>query len=131
MVQGRDSNKKCVLGTVLICSVLVALSVFHLTIPTQAQETAQNLRSLFERLNEQIQANRGFEIVVKFKTPLVEGQDTWIIPDTRSADPNDEISIYISEIGDDYICFDAVRGSARDIDCTPYSNIVLVRHLVD
>ena len=95
---------------------------------TQAQNDTKTLRTLFERIDLQIKNNQDFLVAIQFQTPIVENKSVWVIPDSREKS-GDEVSVYIGEIGDDYVCFDALRGSARYFECTPYSNIVSIRYL--
>jgi hypothetical protein len=127
-------NKKQLLIAGL-CLVLVASflipSLVYQAASLRAQESSTNLRSLLERLNNQTSQNDGFQIAIQFRSPVVPDDETiWVIPDIRE-DASDEISRAISEIGDDYICFDVVRGGARFNECFPFSNIVSVRYFIE
>lgn len=92
-----------------------------------SQVSSDSLGAVLNRLKTQIDEDPQFLIAIQFVAPLAEGEDTvWTIPDRRA---NDDISIQISDIGDDYVCFDSLRGSARYTECTPFSNIVVIRYL--
>ncbi|HEX3049419.1 MAG TPA: hypothetical protein VHP83_02110 [Aggregatilineaceae bacterium] len=80
-------------------------------------------------LNQQSQNNPDFTFAIRFQTPLVPDDDiVYVLPDY--GDSESDISRFVSEIGDDYVCFDVLGGSARFIQCTPFSNIVSVRSFV-
>ncbi|MEO8610775.1 MAG: hypothetical protein ABI690_22950 [Chloroflexota bacterium] len=130
MVRSADNKKILVIFLVLTLTIgAVVLTISSLRV-TLAQNSTENMQSLFERIDEQIKANQGFMISIQFQTPIIENEPVWVIPDTREKD-GDEVSVAISEIGDDYVCFDALRGSARYMECTPYSNIASIRYFVN
>lgn len=126
----RSVDKKLFLILLIMMIVLTALSIFTMNIRyISAEIDTLNMMSLFEKLNHQIANDQDFFIAIQFVTPLVGGEEVWLIP-YRGEAPED-ISVYINEIGDDYICFDSIRGSARYLECTPYSNIAGVWHLIE
>jgi hypothetical protein len=96
----------------------------------QAQGQADNMRLLMEQLRNRIANESEFKVAIRFAIPLIPDEDVvWVIPDKLETD-TDEISRAISEIGDDYTCFDVIGGAARFIECTPFSNIVSIRYFV-
>lgn len=119
-------------GTVnkIILIVGIAIFVMLLTLPVvlssnkvAAQEPRLNMNNLLNRLHRD-----EVEILFQFAIPLVADQNVWTVPD-RIDGPEDEITIQIAEIGEDYICFRMRSGQAIDMRCTPFSNIVSVSYL--
>lgn len=97
---------------------------------TKAQENTHNMRTMLEQLEEKMISDTDFQVAIRFVTPIIPDEDiVWVLPD-HFTDDKDQMSRSISEIGDDYICFDVIGGAARFIECTPFSNIVSVRYLV-
>lgn len=124
-------NMKLGIALILVITGVLSFNIlahFLSPQPIQASNDRSTMRALFERVNQQINDNDGFLVSIKFVTPLIEDEETWLIPDRRS---EDEVSIAISEIGDEYVCFDTLRGAARFLQCTPYSNIAGIRYLIN
>lgn len=108
----------------VICALF--LCIFWITeMSTQAKvsDSASNMRSLLEQLHKDKR-----QILFQFAIPLVADEVLWDIPDVNVSD-EDQVSRSISNIGDDYICFDELAGQANSIRCTPLSNIVSVSYL--
>jgi hypothetical protein len=130
MVQNVVKHTNWFILLLLAVSILLIVTITQLGFQrVAAQETSTNMRYLFEKIEKQMTSDSGFLVAIQFVTPIVEGEKTWVLPDTREK-PNDEVSISISEIDDDYVCFDSLRGSARYIECTPYTNIASIRYFV-
>jgi hypothetical protein len=93
-------------------------------------DSPSSMRTLLEELDERTETEEGFLIAIRFQTALVPDDDiVWVIPHRRENE--NDISRLISEIGDDYICFDVLGGNTRFIECTPFSNIVSIRYFVE
>jgi hypothetical protein len=99
---------------------LIGLQVFN---KVAAQERVLDMNNLLNRLYED-----EVEVLFQFAIPLVADQNVWIVPDGINGS-EDEITIQIAEIGEDYICFRMRSGQAIDMRCTPFSNIVSVSYL--
>ena len=124
----RASSSIIRLKWIITIVVLTTLSTTLLTLTSSsrgvyAQETASNMRTLLTHLDEE-----EVSILFQFAVPLVAEQTDWIIPNGLDGQ-DDDISINISEIGDDYICFDELAGQAYSNRCTPFSNIVSISYL--
>ena len=111
--------------TVAVWGVII-LSVIQ---PISAQELSQshNMRELLETLNAQIEGATPIQITFRFEHPLMDNEELfWEIP-YRS--PDGEVSRWIGEIGNDFVCFYEQAGSTGVARCTPFSNIVSVSYL--
>jgi hypothetical protein len=53
----------------------------------------------------------------------------WTVPDGLNDGPEDETTIQIEGIGEDYICFRVRSGQAIKVICTPFSNIASISYL--
>lgn len=116
-----------IISSILIGIIMVCI-VNLLIIPSSSQSEERRLRFLLEDLRERSEKETNFTITIVFHTPILPNQDYVVIPDRRISD---EISRYISEIGEDYICFDAVLGAIREIECIPFTNIANVSYFVE
>lgn len=118
-----DTNKVVVASGVALIVVLMALVVVHSSNKVAAQEQKLNMSNLFSRLHE-----NEVEVLFQFAIPLVSDQNVWIVPDGIDG-LDDEITIHIADIGEDYICFRMRSGQAIDVRCTPFSNIASISYL--
>jgi hypothetical protein len=91
-----------------------------------AQETPKNYYELFLDLQEQMNQDANLQIAIRLHTPIVEDENVFIVPDF---DASDNITRVLSEIGEDYVCFNVLGGSARFTECVPFSNIASIRWL--
>lgn len=122
--------RKTILALVVTLA-LVLIGVYTNTpINTKAQENENKTMRLFlESLNANIKDQPGFQVSVTFAIPLTDSEETrWTIPYTSE---NGEIQRIFGVIGDDFVCFYELAGSAPIGHCTPYSNIVAVSWLGD
>lgn len=88
-----------------------------------ADNTTSNMSQLIKELNDTKK-----QILFQFTVPLVANETTWNVPsDSRNSD--DQVSRYISSVGEDYVCFDELAGQAYSIRCTPFSNIASISYL--
>lgn len=100
---------------IVLFVTLVAATLFALTLvgrPTAAQTPSTTLRALLESLSV-----NGQPVTIQFAVPLVSGEATWTLPDSR-------VNRTISDIGDDYICFSEPWNNDTRTRCTPFANIV-------
>jgi hypothetical protein len=108
---------------VLVTLVLTTLLITQVYSQSEASDSSAKISLLLKQLDQD-----GKQILFRFTIPLVADETVWAIPDEIQGD-EDEISRYISDIGDDYICFDELAGQAYSIRCTPFSNIVSISYL--
>ena len=113
----------------IIFIVMMVLMLLNYQSHLLSQTDASNFRALLEKYKDEMDLNEGFVIAIRLKTPIIPGEEVIIVPD-KNESAEDEFSRVISEIGDDYICFDSLGGSARLIECVPFSNIASIRHFV-
>jgi hypothetical protein len=118
-----DLNKIAAIGVFAVIFMFLALLVMHSSDKVAAQEPRLNMSNLLNRLYED-----EVEVLFQFAIPLVADQNVWTVPDGIDG-PEDEITIQIAEIGEDYICFRMRSGQAIDMRCTPFSNIVSISYL--
>jgi hypothetical protein len=105
-------------------TLLTALNFFYFH-DSVAQEKTTNFRAFFERARQRLIDETYFVLHIQFEHPLVVGGEAaWHI-----GDANAEYFRGIVEIGDDYVCFNELRGAAEGWLCTPFSNIVSVGFL--
>ncbi|MBC7809669.1 MAG: hypothetical protein H7175_00885 [Burkholderiales bacterium] len=112
-----------VLVAILSAMTVVLLSTILISRQAQAQESGTSMQERLSRFDGEIDS-----ISFQFVTPLVADEIYWNIPDGLDAE-GDVISIDISEIGEDYICFRYRSGEVVDIMCTPFNNIVSFSYL--
>ena len=110
--------------TVVLGLILVTTLNFFYFHDSVAQEDITNFRAFLERMRLRQIEESYLVVFFKFKEPLVEDEKIWGI-----GDPNSEIIRTIVEIGDDYVCFNELRGGAEGWRCTPFTNIVSVSFL--
>ncbi|MCC6615499.1 MAG: hypothetical protein IT320_18645 [Anaerolineae bacterium] len=118
----RVANLDPVLKLLTFCAVVGIGSVLLLVSQSASYVTAQEGQLKMSELLAQI---RDEEILFRFSVPLVADQSTWTVPDGIDG-PDDETTIQIDEIGEDYICFRERAGQAIFKRCTPFTNIVLI-----
>ncbi len=118
-------------GVVISLVLAVSLAIF-LAMSTMsranAQDSSRRFAELFTELMPQLQPDGELQIAIRLHTSIVEGENVLIVPQSR--DSQEGVSRVVSEIGEDFLCFDVVGGSARFIECIPFSNIASVRYLV-
>ena len=118
-------NRNRMIFTIIVCIVLIIVLIAH---NSYAQSSASNMRQMLEDLSFQIDETPGFSIGFKFVEPLIDDELSWSIP---YSDREFGVERWIGEIGDDYICFFELAGSANIVRCTPYTNIVGVVYLAN
>lgn len=122
-------HKHVAKSMLVFSSIILGLVIFIAIQTISAQETSQHndMRELLEALNVMIETEAPFHVTFQFRQPLTEiGGDFWEIPYNP---PNEDISRWIGEIGDDFICFYEQAGSTGIARCTPFSNIVSISYL--
>jgi hypothetical protein len=121
-------NKSIMLMLVYIVLVLS----FGLWQSTQAQDgnEAENFRLLLEEIQLTAQNEPSIIIFFTFYEPLGGNinENTLAIPTENTTE---NVTINISRIGNDYICFYDRGGSAVFETCTPFSNIVSIGYLTN
>lgn len=97
---------------ILTAAVALAVTFGLANRPTSAQDNPEQLQGLLESLKAS-----GAPITIQFQSPLVPGETTWTLPDTR-------FNRTIADIGTDYICFSEPWNSTTRQRCTPFENIL-------
>jgi hypothetical protein len=109
---------------ILVFSIgLVYLGLFQ---RISAQDEARTFHDLLMEVSQRMEEDDTFIVAIRLHTAIVPGEDVLIVPDT---DATDKITRIISSIGEDYVCFDVIGGSARFTECIPLSNIASIRWL--
>lgn len=117
-----------------IVLVVVAMSVSFLTMamgleshPAQAQDGSANMQMYLQDLKHTSETEEGFSFVFQFVEPLVADEELWVIEPPGA----NEHERYITQVGEDFVCFNDLAGAARFEICTPFTNIISVSHLVN
>ena len=132
MAQVVRDKRGAILGAVIVLLVVLIARVYvsDATRTLNAQESPSNIRVLLEHLHAEMTEDPDLLIVIGLAVPMVPGESTTFVLPDRFEDDEDKLSRAISEIGEDYVCFDVVKGAVRTIECTPYSNIVRIAYNV-
>jgi hypothetical protein len=112
---------------VILALSILLLIAFLFTQVISHTKAADNLASNMSQLLKQLNDNKK-PILFQFVVPIVADETLWSIP-SNTQNSEDEISRYISSVGDDYVCFDELAGQAYSIRCTPFSNIASISYL--
>lgn len=112
----------CLLIALVFGSLALSLSVRG----ANAQSGDSDMRTLLERLEQEISDSER-EVFFEFVHPLIGDETQWTIPDIESE--GGYIKHAISEIGEDYICFDERLGEIIMQRCTPFTNIASVSYI--
>lgn len=93
----------------------------------EAGSESRDIRLLLESINQRLSTTSDFSVDFQFAVPLIVGDDPfWLIPYNGESG---DIIRYISEIGDNYVCFGDQDGAGFiTTRCTPYSNIVSITY---
>ncbi len=131
----QAASKKQIARTVAIVMMIAIVSVVsraHIVNEIQvlnAQESISDMQALLERIHNNTLEDSDLKIIMRLVVPMSPGYDTiFVLPDRFESDAS--VSRVISEIGDDYVCFDVLKMAVRTIECTPFSNIVSIAHVV-
>jgi hypothetical protein len=111
------------LVVVIVGLTLNTLLITQVYSQAKISDSVTKMSLLIKQLDE-----NGKQILFQFVVPLVADETSWIIPDENESD-EDQISRDISDIGDDYICFDELAGQAYSVRCTLFSNIASISYL--
>jgi hypothetical protein len=114
-----------ILVVIMVLAFLTAFGFLQFNDGVTAQEGTANFRAFFESARQRLIDETHFVLHIQFEHPLIVGdEEVWHI-----GDANAEYTRGIVEIGDDYVCFNELRGAAEGWLCTPFSNIVSVSFL--
>jgi hypothetical protein len=111
---------------VTIAVSFAVISPYTLSRSTVAQETRKDFHMLIAELDQRMTSDETLQVAIRLHTPIVPDENVLVVPDT---DSSDDITRDIAEIGEDFICFDVIGGSARFTECVPLSNIASIRWL--
>lgn len=123
------ASKSTLIG--IFAASLIVLSIACLIIiqAVRAQDApqSQHMGALLETLNQRIEHEPPFHVTIKFAQPITDSSSLfWEVP-YISADS--DVSRWIGEIGDDFVCFYEHTGEFNLAHCTPFSNIVSVNYI--
>ncbi len=116
-----------VIGVIAIAYIVIQFIPLS---ATRAQDSVATMQLLFEQLQSQMNSDENFQVAIRLHSPIIPEESLIIVPDRRDGN-DDDLSRFISEVGEDYICFDVVGGSVRTIECVPFSNIASIRYFVE
>jgi hypothetical protein len=94
----------------------------------QAQDRPTNMQTYLQQLKHRFETEKEFSFAFLFAEPLAGSSDyIWVIGPPGA----DEYQRYITQVGEDYVCFNELRGQARFEICTPFMNIVSVSNIIN
>src|SRR4051794_35729208 len=94
-------NRKQSFAVIVVAALLlIAVTFFAKSQPTQAQDSDSTLRALFEDVQQRSANDPNFVAYVKFTSAPSGDQTVWTIP---NHDP--QVGVELSDIGDEYVCF--------------------------
>jgi hypothetical protein len=110
--------------------IFLVFLLFLLTISfvseSQAQDAPVDFGHFLQDLNVRMSNQEGFLVTFQFQTPLIDDEDVW----TLGGQENTTLRV-ISEIGNDYLCFQETAGGVRFVRCTAFDNIISVSYIQD
>lgn len=121
-VANRASFAGLSLFLMLIGAWLLFFFLSQVPVNVLAEEDSSTMSDLLVRISDE-------EVTFQFTVPLIADQRFWTVPDGLNDGSDDETTIQINEIGQNYICFRVRSGQAIDVICTPFTNIASVSYL--
>ena len=104
---------------IVLAVLIIALSEFlaQNNVSRANAQSKDSFSSLLKMLEDEI-INSKVELFIRFVTPINGDEIEWIIPsyDTEG----NYINRAISEVGEDYVCFDERFGEVLFKECTPF-----------
>jgi hypothetical protein len=96
---------------------------------TQAPPAPPSTATMLTGLHQRMVADPNFMIAIQVEVPFTSSGQTWLrVPHSDAATAT---SLYIDEVGADYVCLVDAQGTTAARRCTRISNIISLAYLVN